>query len=90
MLRAQVVSKLKVQEFEAGEMIIEEGTEGTSMYIIEEGQADVLVNASKVSEMASHSFFGEVAMINAQIRTATVPNSLLPDPFIRLAHTILA
>lgn len=69
---AQVVSKLRVQEFEKGETIIEEGTEGSSMYIIDEGEADVMVKNVKVSEMTSHSFFGEVALVNSRIRTATV------------------
>eukprot|EP00961_Rhodomonas_salina_P088776 1194410-Rhodomonas_salina.3 len=38
----QVVSKLRVQEFEKGETIIEEGTEGSSMYIIDEGEVCAL------------------------------------------------
>jgi serine/threonine protein kinase len=59
-------------EIQAGADIITQGDSGTVFYVLESGEADVLVNGTKVAGYKSGGSFGELAlMYNAQ-RAATV------------------
>lgn len=67
----ETVSRLK------GETIIEEGAEGDALYIISEGSAVVTKRVGKgevevLSEMESGEFFGEMSLLEGEIRSASV------------------
>lgn len=61
--------------FEAGETIFKEGEHGDSMYIIAEGQVQIVKDSSKepvvLATLQPGSFFGEMAIVNQTERTAT-------------------
>ncbi|HUG89376.1 MAG TPA: FAD-dependent oxidoreductase [Planctomycetaceae bacterium] len=71
--------------FEPGEAIFRQGDLGDSLYIILEGEADVIVeqNGSErtVARLKAGEYFGEMALLKQKTRTATVrcatPMSLL-------------
>ena len=71
--------------FEPGESIFRQGDLGDSLYIILEGEADVVVeqNGSErtVARLKAGEYFGEMALLKQKTRTATVrcvtPMSLL-------------
>ena len=75
--KLQLADALTRAEFDEGDLIITEGTEGNEMFIIEEGsvictkaQGGIEVNVSP--ELSSGAFFGELALLNGTPRAANV------------------
>ena len=62
--------------FQPGQVICEQGEPGDSMYVIVDGEADVIVNLPNgpltVATLKKNSFFGEIAILCDVPRTATV------------------
>lgn len=56
----------------AGDDIIFEGDSGEEMFIIKEGKLDVIKNGVKIGELCEGAAFGEMAILDNQIRSATV------------------
>ncbi|HVS64867.1 MAG TPA: cyclic nucleotide-binding domain-containing protein [Thermoanaerobaculia bacterium] len=75
-------------EYGRGETVIEEGTEGDSMYFIRSGQ----VKVSKLSQgreiilsyLVSGNFFGEGALMEDRTRAATV-STIFPTELVKLS-----
>lgn len=69
----QILENAEKQNFTSGEIIIEQGgyPNGTG-YIIEEGSVNVLVNDSPTAKLTSGDIFGEIALLNEEVRSATV------------------
>jgi CRP-like cAMP-binding protein len=59
-----------------GEAIIREGETGNCMYVIQEGRVEVLVKKDdqevRVRTLGKNDFFGEMAIFEHEVRTATV------------------
>jgi len=69
----QLVARLvKEQRYPAGSNIMETGTPGYGLYIVQSGAASVLRDGRSVARLKPGDFFGEVAMLDAGTRTATV------------------
>ncbi len=72
--KSQEVLSRKV--FYKGDNIIEQGDEGIRAYYIENGSVEVLVEEDghqlKVAELGAGDIFGEMALINKEVRSATV------------------
>jgi CRP-like cAMP-binding protein len=60
------------REFAAGETLMSEGDFGHSLFLVESGSADVLVEGDKVSEVGPGEVLGEVAVLASGRRTASV------------------
>ena len=62
--------------FGRGEKIIEEGAEGTSMFVLVQGAAGVSVSQNgsllRVASLAEGDYFGEMSLLTDEKRTATV------------------
>lgn len=62
--------------FQPDQVICEQGEPGDSMYVIVDGEADVIVNLPNgpltVATLKKNSFFGEIAILCDVPRTATV------------------
>jgi CRP/FNR family cyclic AMP-dependent transcriptional regulator len=67
-----LVSMFKEREFNAGEVIAEEGKHGVGFFVIESGSAKVSVHSEVRTSLGPGSYFGEVALIDDGPRTATV------------------
>jgi CRP/FNR family transcriptional regulator, cyclic AMP receptor protein len=59
-------------EYTRGDMIIKEGDLGTSMYIIVNGEVDVIVGEKKVTTLGEKELFGELAALDPEPRSATI------------------
>lgn len=54
-----VVTKLKYEVFQPGDVIIKEGTLGTKMYFIQEGIVDIVMsNGDVATSLSDGSYFG--------------------------------
>ncbi len=76
---ADVAHMIDIQDFAAGEQIVQEGDEGHEFYMIESGRVAVTTQASgtePVNELEAGRYFGEVALIKEQPRNATITASV--------------
>jgi len=56
----------------AGEMLMREGEEGDSLYIVISGKVGVYKNEKQISEVSKGDLVGEMAIIDKQKRSATI------------------
>lgn len=75
----KIADKLKVQKHKAGSAIITEGEEGDTLYILNSGSVRILRNTLSKEQFAlvnlnadQNIFFGEIALIDDDKRSATV------------------
>jgi pyruvate,water dikinase len=68
----QVARLLKERHFDAGEVVIVEGSGAASFFLIEEGEAIVSVKGVERATLGPGDYFGELALIDGGTRTATV------------------
>src|SRR5262245_4288788 len=67
----QIARLFKARRFAEGETVIQEGSGAAAFFVIESGEATVLVRGKRKTLKAG-DYFGEVALIDAGTRTATV------------------
>ncbi|KAM7285732.1 potassium/sodium hyperpolarization-activated cyclic nucleotide-gated channel 2 [Ixodes scapularis] len=68
-----VVTKLKYEVFQPGDVIIKEGTLGTKMYFIQEGIVDIVMsNGDVATSLSDGSYFGEICLLTNARRVASV------------------
>jgi len=66
---AQLADEVDVQ---AGQHLVDEGRFAHEFFVIEEGTADVVHDGTVVAELGPGDFFGEIALIRTERRTASV------------------
>ena len=57
--------------FKAGSIIFREGDEAKELFVIKSGQIRIQIGNRTVTELAADSIFGEMALIDAEPRSAT-------------------
>ncbi len=62
----------RLETVEAGDMIIREGEQGQNLYILVDGQVDILKENLYVTSLYTHGHFGEMALITHDARSASV------------------
>lgn len=67
-----LLAGLESARFKAGEVIVAERDGGDALYIIAEGTVAVTQNGRQVRDLSAGDYFGEVALLTAGLRTATV------------------
>ncbi|RWS13241.1 potassium/sodium hyperpolarization-activated cyclic nucleotide-gated channel 4-like protein [Dinothrombium tinctorium] len=68
-----VVTKLKYEVFQPGDVIIKEGTIGTKMYFIQEGIVDIVMSNGDIpTSLSDGSYFGEICLLTNARRVASV------------------
>ncbi len=80
----QLSNRAKELTFLQGDLVIEQGEKGDSLYIINHGELTIYKTEhidKPIAELKSGDFFGEMALLGEQVRTANVkvnkPTSLL-------------
>ncbi|KAF6770016.1 hypothetical protein AHF37_11894, partial [Paragonimus kellicotti] len=70
---SEVVTKLKFEVFQPGDLIIKEGTIGNKMYFIQEGIVDIITrDGDVVTSLSDGSYVGEICLLTNVRRTASV------------------
>ena len=62
--------------YEDGEVIIHQGEVGDCMYVVQEGQVEVIAEGNgremRLATLGDSDFFGEMAIFEREVRSATV------------------
>jgi small-conductance mechanosensitive channel/CRP-like cAMP-binding protein len=70
-LRA-IADAARVHTYSKGETILRHGTEGASMFVVHEGTVSVRVDHDEVARLEPGDFFGEMALLTGERRTADI------------------
>ena len=68
----QIAATMRERRFSAGDTVTEEGAGGAGFFVVEEGQADVLVEGQQRGTIGAGDYFGEIALLTGSDRTATI------------------
>ncbi len=60
------------RDFEAGHILFEQGERGDSLYLIDQGEVEVLRDGRIIDTMETGAAFGEMALLSGEPRNATV------------------
>ncbi len=67
-----VARSVKERVYEPGAVIVKQGDPGVGFFMIVDGTVEVTHDAHKVRDLHPGDFFGEMALMEERIRTATV------------------
>jgi len=70
--RRKLLRGMRVFDYEAGHVIVRQGDEGETMFVVLEGEARVIRRGRTVGKLLPGDVFGEVSVFDARPRTATV------------------
>jgi cAMP-dependent protein kinase regulator len=72
----QILSSTSLRSYSQGEVIVREGDQGSSLFLIVSGTVSVLTSESgsplPLAELGPGDFFGEVSLLTGKPRTATI------------------
>lgn len=63
---------LRYEEHPGGKLLIREGQRGDSMYLIREGNIEIIKDFQTIAMLGPGDIFGEMALLNSEPRTANV------------------
>jgi CRP-like cAMP-binding protein len=64
-------NNIEARFFKAGDVIFREGEEAKELFVIKSGQVRIQIGNRTVTELATDSIFGEMALIDSEPRSAT-------------------
>ena len=69
---ARLADRLRERTFPEGSTMVEEGSTGTSFFVIAEGDANVSVSGDVKATLTGGDYFGEMAVVDEGVRSASV------------------
>ena len=75
--REKIAQEATIEDYGAGEIIVQHGVSGDSLYIILDGACDVFLEkegqpSKKMATIDVGDFFGEMSLLTGEVRSATV------------------
>jgi CRP-like cAMP-binding protein len=70
--RVELASWFDSRSFDAGAVLVDEGSAGYSFFVMAEGSAVVTAGETTIRELGRGDFFGEIAILERRRRSATV------------------
>ncbi len=77
--RGRLAKTMKERSFPAGRDIVVEGHTGVGFFVITEGEAVVSIGGDPIRTLGPGDYFGEMALIHGETRTATVSGGVAAD-----------
>jgi len=71
-LHPQLTQCSQPVEFAPGQAIVTQNEEGEEFFVIQEGMAEVIIDGATIANVGVGDYFGEVALLSTEPRTATV------------------
>lgn len=71
----QIARLFKERRFSEGETVAREGSGGAAFFLIDSGEASVSVGGKQRTTLKSGDYFGEIALIDEDARSATITAS---------------
>jgi CRP-like cAMP-binding protein len=68
----RLAEEFNSRTYAPGELMAEEGERGRTLFLIESGEAAVLVHGDEVRRLGPGDYFGEMALVDKSARSATV------------------
>jgi CRP-like cAMP-binding protein len=68
----QIARLFKARRFSEGQVVVQEGSGGAAFFVIESGEATVVVSGKKKATLKAGDYFGEIALIDEGKRMATI------------------
>ena len=68
----EVARLFKERRFSAGETVVQTGSGGAAFFVIDSGEAIVVVAGKERATLKPGDYFGEIALIDEGTRTATI------------------
>ena len=68
----QLADRFQERSYPEGAVIVEEGSTGTTFFVIAEGDATVSIGGEPRATLGAGDYFGEMAVIDEGIRSASV------------------
>jgi len=68
----QIARLFKPRRFAAGQTVVQEGSGGAAFFVIESGEAIVVVSGKKRKTLKPGDYFGEIALLDEGTRLATI------------------
>ena len=69
---ARLAGEFNDRTYAPGELLAEEGERGRTFFVIESGEAAVLVHGNEVRRLGPGDSFGEMALVDKSARSATI------------------
>lgn len=67
-----IANKVKIETFKSGEKVIIEGQDGSKLYILKTGKADIFIREDYIRTLNENEYFGERTLFFKEPRSATV------------------
>jgi CRP/FNR family cyclic AMP-dependent transcriptional regulator len=68
----EVARLFKERRFPAGDTVVQTGSGGAAFFVIDSGEAKVVVAGQERTTLGPGDYFGEIALIDEGMRTATI------------------
>lgn len=79
-----------INEYDASEVIFEEGSTGRELFVVLEGKVDIVKTAgadrTTIASLGKGEFFGEMAVIDGSARSATAVAAIAGTRVMRINH----
>ena len=80
----QIVTKLTLHHYDEDTIIVKEGDQGASLFMIVQGEVRVLTKDTRkkevvLADLGEGEFFGEVSLLTGKPRTATIMTNIVSD-----------
>jgi CRP-like cAMP-binding protein len=70
--REELASWFDQRTFDAGAVLVDEGSSGYTFFVLTEGSASVTTGGAALRELGRGDFFGEIAIVEGRRRSATI------------------
>lgn len=70
--KKKLAGSFQVEKFVNNTTIIRQGDPGSKFYIIKEGSAKVVVDTKEVAQLRNGTYFGEMALLDDEVRKASI------------------